>query len=229
MNVHIVEKALRHIATGAAMAAVVAAWSADRCDAATLTAGPTTSAVDHRTAAIEISLGSAESEHVASLQCDVFYPDDTMSLAEVTEGPASLTAEKLANYYVLEDGWARIVVTGFNRDEIPDGVVARLVFDWPPGASSGEYLIQLDRTIVSDTNGVQVAADSVDGILTIETDGTSDRPVDANQDGNIDALDVQTVINSVLGCDVAGNPDIDGNGVVNAIDVQLVINSVLGL
>lgn len=53
---------------------------------------------------------------------------------------------------------------------------------------------------------------------------------DINEDMRFDALDVQLVINAVLGL-AAGNVDCDasGDGRIDAIDVQQVINAVLGL
>lgn len=54
-------------------------------------------------------------------------------------------------------------------------------------------------------------------------------PEDINQDGRLDATDVQLVVNGALGLDIGGrNADIDGDTRVNAYDVQVVINLVLG-
>ena len=53
---------------------------------------------------------------------------------------------------------------------------------------------------------------------------------DVNRDGRVDALDVQLVVNAVLGA--LAEPamcDVDANGDVNAIDVQAVVNAVLGV
>ena len=56
-------------------------------------------------------------------------------------------------------------------------------------------------------------------------------PADINQDGVVNAVDVQLVINAALS--IAINPaysaDVDNNGSVNAIDVQIVINAALGI
>lgn len=53
---------------------------------------------------------------------------------------------------------------------------------------------------------------------------------DVDNDGEIDAVDVQIVINGALGLDTGGaDPDINGDGQVNAEDVQLVVNAALGL
>ena len=69
-------------------------------------------------------------------------------------------------------------------------------------------------------------------------DGTSDlivigdacpAPEDINQDGPVDAVDVQLVINGALDIDIGGrDADVNGDGSVNAVDVQIVINAVLG-
>jgi len=54
---------------------------------------------------------------------------------------------------------------------------------------------------------------------------------DIDMDGDVDAVDVQLVINAALGLDIDENfePDVNGSGNVNAVDVQLVINAALGV
>ena len=55
---------------------------------------------------------------------------------------------------------------------------------------------------------------------------------DINRSGTIDAVDVQLVINAVLGIDIAPfneNADVNDDDSVDAVDVQLVINGALGL
>jgi hypothetical protein len=53
---------------------------------------------------------------------------------------------------------------------------------------------------------------------------------DVNLDGAVDAIDIQMVINVLLGIDATGlDADIDCNGAVEALDVQGVINTVLGV
>ncbi len=53
---------------------------------------------------------------------------------------------------------------------------------------------------------------------------------DINRSGDVDAVDVQLVINAALGLDIGGlDADVDGQNGVNAIDVQLVINAALGI
>jgi len=55
-------------------------------------------------------------------------------------------------------------------------------------------------------------------------------PGDINRDGQVNAVDVQLVINAALGIVIGDfNADVNGDGVVNAVDVQLVINAALGI
>ena len=51
---------------------------------------------------------------------------------------------------------------------------------------------------------------------------------DINGDGKIDAVDVQLVIDAVLGMSVPYDCDLDGGG-VSSTDVQIVVNAVLGI
>lgn len=52
---------------------------------------------------------------------------------------------------------------------------------------------------------------------------------DVNDDGVVNALDVQTVINASLGNATGTGADVNGDGAINAVDVQRVINETLGL
>ncbi|HPK00581.1 MAG TPA: M14 family zinc carboxypeptidase [Candidatus Hydrogenedentes bacterium] len=56
-----------------------------------------------------------------------------------------------------------------------------------------------------------------------------DAPFDAdvNNDGEVNAIDVQLVINAALGLSVPAGADINADGAVDAIDIQLVINAAL--
>ncbi len=55
-------------------------------------------------------------------------------------------------------------------------------------------------------------------------------PTDINADGQTNALDIQLVVNAVLGIGIGGlDADVNHDGSVNALDVQRVVNAVLGL
>jgi hypothetical protein len=53
-------------------------------------------------------------------------------------------------------------------------------------------------------------------------------PGDTNADGFVDAVDIQMVINEVLGLSTGYDCDLNEDNDINAVDVQLVINAALG-
>ncbi len=58
----------------------------------------------------------------------------------------------------------------------------------------------------------------------------ADYDCDVNDDGAVNATDVQLVINAVLGIDLGEwNPDVNDDGIIDATDVQVVINAALGI
>jgi len=53
---------------------------------------------------------------------------------------------------------------------------------------------------------------------------------DIDRDGDVDAVDVQLVINAALSLDIGGfDADVDDLNGVSAVDVQMVINAALGI
>lgn len=98
-----------------------------------------------------------------------------------------------------------------------DPATGALTLDYATGAF-GEAHITIRAT---DANGLYV--DSTFAVSVTED------PCDINNDGDINAVDVQLVINAALGLPVVGDTDINGDGPTNAVDVQLVINAALGI
>ncbi|MBI4556019.1 MAG: hypothetical protein HY706_00420 [Candidatus Hydrogenedentes bacterium] len=87
------------------------------------------------------------------------------------------------------------------------------------GQADGFSPSQLQATI---DDGVTVVGLSL-------TPGFAARIGDVDSSGSVNAVDVQTVINSALGLQSQYDCDLDRNGDVNAVDVQMVINAALGL
>jgi len=81
------------------------------------------------------------------------------------------------------------------------------------------------------TNQAAIVFDINDPIVTNEVFNTIGVIIngDVNGDGDVNALDVQLVINEALGIDTGYDCDLNGDGSVNALDVQLVINAALGI
>lgn len=83
-------------------------------------------------------------------------------------------------------------------------------------------------TAVANADGSAAMPHTVQGAnVTIRA---ASLPTDINADGQTNALDIQLVVNAVLGIAIGGlDADVNNDGSVNALDVQRVVNAVLGL
>ena len=131
-------------------------------------------------------------------------------------------------------GWAGANYVAWNTE-------GKLVAQSPPTAQnwaighvgqkwSGNFPPQPDG--IWDSHGEHVSPESLylkqlEDRLSAEEAERS--PSDVNSDNIVDAVDVQLVINAVLGHDTAYDCDVNGDNAVDAVDVQIVINAVLGV
>ncbi|MBI4556118.1 MAG: VWA domain-containing protein, partial [Candidatus Hydrogenedentes bacterium] len=115
---------------------------------------------------------------------------------------------------------AEFAITGYQWTGTPDpdDVVSPVVT-----VPHGTHVFTL---IVTDGSKLVSAPDTVT-ILVREPTGI-DADIDA--DGNVNAVDVQLVINAALGINIGGlDADVNLDSNVDAVDVQLVINAALGI
>ena len=90
----------------------------------------------------------------------------------------------------------------------------------------GAILINSIASFGEDADGEIYVLDFTSGAIHRMIPETANTDVDAN--GLNDALDIQLVINAVLGIDVGGlDTDVNDDGSDNALDIQLVINGAL--
>ena len=101
-----------------------------------------------------------------------------------------------------------------------------------PIPALGNAQIPLNATLNSGKSGsVTVTITSTsNGSETAQATATIGQgsPCDVNTDGNVDIIDVQTMVDEALGTDPPNN-DLSGDGVVNVVDIQIDINGVLKL
>ncbi|MBI4558673.1 MAG: hypothetical protein HY706_13920 [Candidatus Hydrogenedentes bacterium] len=88
---------------------------------------------------------------------------------------------------------------------------------------------RLTQVLYNDGSSVSYTYDAAGNILQYEQKKSPRAPGDVNGDTQVNAVDVQLVINAALGLDTGYNSDVNGDTQVNAVDVQLVINAALGL
>ena len=95
----------------------------------------------------------------------------------------------------------------------------------PAGTVSIEYAGMTGYGTPPDDSGL--LADG--GTVTFSVTYVSAAPVDVDLNGTVDAVDIQLVINDVLGLDTDWDCDTNCDGSVDAVDIQIVINAALGL
>lgn len=93
----------------------------------------------------------------------------------------------------------------------------------------GTYSIRASKTgFVGATIDRAVAGGSSQvASLTLTPEANGD-PADVSGDGIVNSVDIQLVINGVLGIPVTVDTDVNTDGSTNSVDIQLVINAVLG-
>ena len=94
---------------------------------------------------------------------------------------------------------------------------------WPKPDLPRGTTIRNQAEIVFDVNDPIVTNEVLNTIGLIPAGG------DVNASGNVDAVDVQLVINEALGIETDYECDINGDAKLDAVDVQLVINAALGI
>ena len=103
-------------------------------------------------------------------------------------------------------------------------------FDALPAST---YTARVSKTgFITKQLNVNIPGDGL-SILDIELDadeGQVENSLDIDGDGQVNAVDVQLVINAVLGLNLGGlDADVNGDNARNSIDIQQVINTVLGI
>jgi hypothetical protein len=113
---------------------------------------------------------------------------------------------------------------GFEVETIPSGDLATLTFDVVETAPTGRsFTIDCSSVSAADREGEEVLTLSTDGFLFIGSIG------DVNGDEIVNAIDIQIVVNQVLGISTQTEAgDVNGDGSWDATDIQLVINTALG-
>lgn len=104
---------------------------------------------------VPVLLSSPSGASVAALQFDVSYDDGQMAIYDVETGDTAYDADKQTSFTPLENGTARVIVSGLNQSEMAEGVVAVLVMEpYEQGYSTAN--LQLQHVILSDPHGTRL-------------------------------------------------------------------------
>ena len=122
---------------------------------------------------------------------------------------------------------ARVTVRGPANLSTTTDVGGAFTFD---ALLNGTYIITASATGFESKSVLRLIASSELEIAEIELFmvGALD-PSDLNEDGSVNSVDIQLVINTVLGVGGGFDADVNDDGNENSVDIQLVINTVLGI
>ncbi|MBI5093032.1 MAG: hypothetical protein HZB26_11415 [Candidatus Hydrogenedentes bacterium] len=89
----------------------------------------------------------------------------------------------------------------------------------------------MDASATGYEGQIQVAAVAAFGVTVADFELTpgvvAPTLEDIDGSGDVNAVDVQLVINKALGYSISGDADVNRSGGVDAVDIQLVINAAL--
>ncbi len=180
--------------------------------------------VDTATVSIPVTLSSGGS--IAALSFTLGLDSTVVELVSIELGDAANDAGKTMTVTEL-DSDNHFIDIGGNYTVIADGVVATLNLKAAATGENGQcsdLLCQTPESYATDDSVIETTSNNGASCLELQI-----RPGDVDQNGRLNASDIQLVINRALGIPVAHDCDINNDGAVNATDVQLVINAVLGM
>jgi tripartite motif-containing protein 71 len=179
--------------------------------------------------AVFTAQGYVTTEVTASIDANAPAEVRDVELTRILPSPGSLggtvtTASKAPLALV------RVSISGFVSLSANTDATGFYRFDALP---AGPYDVEFSKTGYRTEKGnCEVAASGdTDFSVSLSPAAPPALPVFADVDGNgeLNAVDVQLVINAALGIGSSSDCDVDGSGSVDAVDVQLVINAVLGI
>ncbi len=172
---------------------------------------------------------------IQTIQFDLYLPDGITIVPNEDDELVTASKERINRFNYFEssmqsDGALRLLAQATSTNvPVGDGEICRIVVDIPESMAEGDYplvikgalMVEMDNTSHSpDPNLVQTKLTVLKYVLG-----------DANNDGDVNAIDFNMIGNYILGRTQNGfnlkAADISGDGDVNAIDFNMVGNMIL--
>ena len=122
----------------------------------------------------------------------------------------------------------RVITFSLTSFSYPNGLMVSLAVETP--SQTGVYPLTLENGIMGDPTGLNLLTGSINGTATIIPSSTI-IPGDANCDNAVNAIDVITTVNYILGNNPQPfcfeNADVNGDGIINVADVVGTVNIIL--
>ena len=171
----------------------------------------------------EVTIELSDVKVPRASQIDAFWADNEESMLSYMEAVHVGVRGVVTDLDTGAPLWAEVGVQGNGHPVFTDPEVGDYHRMLLPGTYTLTYSAPghetLTETDVEVDEGTAIRVD-------VELAKAGDNGSDVNVDGVVDAVDVQIVVNAVLGAEVAYDCDVDGGG-LSATDVQTVINVLL--
>jgi hypothetical protein len=163
----------------------------------------------------------------ASFTVDVDFDSANLNFITIRPAAALTTLTKNLIQSLPQAGKLRISVSGNPSAPLPQGLIATIVFEAATApVRLSTRALQISNSSALDITSASLTVTSQPGQIRFR-----ERPGDADLNDIVNALDLQVLINSILGLTTPPPPPTDVNldGNVNALDLQLTINGILGV
>ena len=168
----------------------------------------------------EITLELSMIKSPSADQLPTHWDYNAEAMLHYLEGVYQAVAGAVYDRHTGEAVWARVRVAGNERavySHPESGYFHRLLDE-----GIHDLVVEAPGYIPYRLTAVEVETDQRSYYEIPLSDG------DVNGDGSVDAVDIQLIVNAILGYDISYDADVDGGGGVSATDLQAVINIVLG-
>ena len=145
----------------------LATLASPRCTAAVMDLGDGHSIPGISAARLDVSLTSGVGEDVAAAQFDVTFDGSQLRVSNVEAGDAAVTAGKEVSFSQIDSNTVRVIVSGFNLDVIPDGVIAIVSMRAVVSATPGIEPVTMLNAVLSDPLGNSVPVTTTAGSVEI--------------------------------------------------------------
>jgi len=196
---------------------------------AILTIGDVAAIQGTTNAAVRVSMNNSGTSAVSSMQFDILYnaaagihANGSYVLSPRTTGfTISVTPyENGANSKV------RVILYNNSGSIAPGtGTIADILFNTDSGAAPGVSTMSLGNCVLSDSSAHQVTSDCTDTAI-FKIEPACGSPGDISKDGAINILDLQMLINCIMGRGSCNCCDLNGDSKNNILDIQTLINKI---
>jgi len=189
------------------------------------------SAIQGKTnAAVRVSLNNSATSAVSSMQFDILYNATAGIHANGSYVLSSRTTGFSASVTPYENGAnskATVLIYKLSGSIAPGtGAIVDVLFNIDTGAAVGTSTMSLNNCVLSDISANRITSDCTDTAI-FKVEPACGSPGDINKDGAINVLDLQMLINCIMGRGACNCCDLNSDSSYNIFDLQLLINKIL--